>query len=76
MKAREPMKTFEYKWKNRSVWQQEKYKTDTIKAQDISKAKEILHEKFYGFVKHPECMFGGGHYKDTQEYDPDSLKEI
>ena len=41
MKAREPMKTFEYKWKNRTVWQQEKYKTDTIKAQDISKAKEL-----------------------------------
>jgi len=69
------MKTFKYKWKNRSVWQQEKYKTDTIQAENISEAKKILDEKFYGFVKNPDCMFGGGHYKDSQEYSPDSLEE-
>ena len=70
------MNTFEYKWKNRSVWQQEEYKTDTIQAENISKAREILHEKFYGFVKDPNCMFGGGSYKDTQEYLYNSLKQI
>ena len=72
----ETMKTFEYKWKYKSVWQQEEYKTDTIQAEDISKAREILHEKFYGFVKDPNCMFGGGHNKDTQEYLYNSLKQI
>lgn len=70
------MNTFEYKWKYKTVWQPEPLKKDTIKAKNISEAREKLHEKFYGFVKDPNCMFGGGYYKDTQEYDYNSLKQI
>ena len=70
------MKIFEYKWKYKTVWQSEPYKKDTIKAKNIKEAREILQDKFYGFVKDPNCQFGGGSYKDTQEYNYDSLKEI
>ena len=70
------MKTFEYKWKFKTVWQSEPYKKDTVKAQNIVEARKILNEKFYGFQPDPNCKFGGGSYKDSQEYLFDSLIEI
>ena len=76
MKGKNNMKTFEYKWKFKTIWQSEPYKKDTIKAQNISKAREILKEKFYGFQPDPNCLFGGGSYKNSQEYLYNSLIEL
>ncbi len=72
----EKMKTFEYEWRDKTVWQTAPFKKETISAKNIDEARKILHDKFYGFVKNPDCMFGGGYTKDTQEYDYNSLKEI
>jgi hypothetical protein len=66
--------TFIYKWKHRTVWQSDTWKTDTIKAIDFADAKKKLKDKYYGFVADPNCMFGGGSYKSDIDVNFESIK--
>ena len=49
---------------------------DVQTSQILTKVENILKEKFYGFQPDPNCLFGGGSYKNSQEYLYNSLIEI
>ena len=72
-----PQKTFAYEWKFKSAFQSyEKWKKDTILAEDLGDAINKLRENFYGFQPDPNCKFGGGSYRDTIEVNFNSINQV
>ena len=69
-------KTFQYEWKNKTAFQSDTWKKDTIDGNSLHQVIAKLLDKYYGKVPIPGCNFGGCTDKSDIIVDFDSIKEI